>query len=820
MRFSAVSHDAPLDESTSVGTEARSWDIFRLLPPPPDNIGKGFWHDASLQLLKISTFFILFLLTLGSAVVAKSSFFLMTSAIGYGGRNMTICTDKIPEAKINTVFISNKHVAKWVWGLYMALCVPELICFIRCFHRTLFRNVKRPSALQFFTVLLVESLHAFGVGMLVFHVLPDLPAETGAMISNALCMVPSVLSIFSRKAAKMTLILIIFDVAAAASQSSGFWAWPVLVPEIRKHVLVICVSLCLISLAWWQNFVHTNSFLPPIRRLGAFANCLSERRSKTYVVVSLWKSGNKILYLRMKFDEIMQRDPFGEKLITITAKNLNSTQINHFLQRMHEFETPPDPRQSKNKVFGSEELEEKPRIPTTKKPWNPDDDEAIDAGEYEKPEKAKKVDPNPVKRNRREVVEEEEEVISAYQVYDDYVELNQFTSPYDALWIALIQIGSVIICYHSSKFACKVMMQRMGFALPIALAVPATVAFLSTTCEQRMKDPCHMTGILTKELFWQCPAESIGMWDFYFWMSPQTWIWLTWLVSQLWVTIHLWTPKHERLARSEKYALNYKKSNYWVVPVRLFILSYYNGAFVDQSLAFNRRRDDKAKIKAEFQDLELENEESSQTYETIGPGQIPKPPPSVCSVSSSKIESGLIRDVASSADAITKIYACATMWHETPHEMTCMLKSIFRLDEDQCARRNAQKYLKVIDPDYYEFEAHIFFDDAFDLNDYGEPVVNKFVKQLVEKIDEAASAVHQTQMRLKSPKKAITPYGGRISYVLPGKNRLTIHLKDKNKIRHRKRWSQINESGGGTLLTSEIQAALKVVGIDIPGYQV
>ncbi len=95
-------------------------------------------------------------------------------------------------------------------------------------------------------------------------------------------------------------------------------------------------------------------------------------------------------------------------------------------------------------------------------------------------------------------------------------------------------------------------------------------------------------------------------------------------------------------------------------------------------------------------------------------------------------------DAASAADGITKIYACATMWHESPIEMTCMLKSLFRLDEDQCARRNAQKYLKIIDPDYYEFEAHIFFDDAFDLNDYGEPVVNKFVKQLIEKIDEAA----------------------------------------------------------------------------------
>lgn len=36
-----------------------------------------------------------------------------------------------------------------------------------------------------------------------------------------------------------------------------------------------------------------------------------------------------------------------------------------------------------------------------------------------------------------------------------------------------------------------------------------------------------------------------------------------------------------------------------VVCCRLFILSYYNAAFVDQSLAFNRRRDDKAKIRAE-----------------------------------------------------------------------------------------------------------------------------------------------------------------------------------------------------------------------------
>ena len=39
-----------------------------------------------------------------------------------------------------------------------------------------------------------------------------------------------------------------------------------------------------------------------------------------------------------------------------------------------------------------------------------------------------------------------------------------------------------------------------------------------------------------------------------------------------------------------------------------------------------------------------------------------------------------------SRDRITRIKGCATMWHENSDEMCEMLKSIFRMDEDYCAR--------------------------------------------------------------------------------------------------------------------------------------
>lgn len=47
------------------------------------------------------------------------------------------------------------------------------------------------------------------------------------------------------------------------------------------------------------------------------------------------------------------------------------------------------------------------------------------------------------------------------------------------------------------------------------------------------------------------------------------------------------------------------------------------------------------------------------------------------------------------------------------------------------------------------------------------------------------------KMRTRPPEKCPTPFGGRLKWTLPGGCNLIVHLKDKNKIRHRKRWSQV-----------------------------
>lgn len=69
--------------------------------------------------------------------------------------------------------------------------------------------------------------------------------------------------------------------------------------------------------------------------------------------------------------------------------------------------------------------------------------------------------------------------------------------------------------------------------------------------------------------------------------------------------------------------------------------------------------------------------------------------------------------------------------------------------------------------------------------------INSYVKLLINNLEEAAREVYKTNITMSPPIKVVTPYGGRLIWTLPGRTKMIAHLKDKNKIRHKKRWSQV-----------------------------
>ncbi|CAG2231384.1 CHS1 [Mytilus edulis] len=115
---------------------------------------------------------------------------------------------------------------------------------------------------------------------------------------------------------------------------------------------------------------------------------------------------------------------------------------------------------------------------------------------------------------------------------------------------------------------------------------------------------------------------------------------------------------------------------------------------------------------------------------------------------------------------------CATMWHEEDDEMLQLLKSLISLEEQQ--RKN-----KGNKDETFDFEAHIFFDDAFIENDDHTKSTerNLYVETLIKMVKKAT--------KIERYEVEITPYGERLVYNLSTENQLVVHLKDKNKIRNK-----------------------------------
>ncbi|XP_055860638.1 uncharacterized protein LOC106074351 isoform X3 [Biomphalaria glabrata] len=348
---------------------------------------------------------------------------------------------------------------------------------------------------------------------------------------------------------------------------------------------------------------------------------------------------------------------------------------------------------------------------------------------------------------------------------------------------------SPFVAFYLSFGACMFQMQIPSLTIPLTFATPAAIGvfalnnqynFLTSVSSIIMVDPpasspmpLTMSSLITVAKWWHI-LFGIGWW-----------------FSLLILTRYIWRPQKDRTANME----------------RLFLNPSYCGILTTENIMLNRKRhpmkveeiikmDDEGEVIGKFYKLKgfKRKKTSDEDFEE---DEIGSDVEDSRQASDETMETGISNDSfrgpaqADRSPDVPLLYACATMWHETRQEMIQLLKSLHRLDRDQYIRKLANEKVGGNDPDFYNFEAHIFFDDAMELDDFDRRVPNRWVKDLVKSMDVACSSVHGKPIKVHPPMKIPTPYGGQLIWQMPGENLLFVHMKDVSKIRNRKRWSQV-----------------------------
>ena len=79
---------------------------------------------------------------------------------------------------------------RWVWALFAAFLVPEIMAFFRSLRVCAFKTVIVPRFLDFAFVSAMEVLHAVGVAILLFLALPQMDSTHALALTNCLAVVP------------------------------------------------------------------------------------------------------------------------------------------------------------------------------------------------------------------------------------------------------------------------------------------------------------------------------------------------------------------------------------------------------------------------------------------------------------------------------------------------------------------------------------------------------------------------------------------------------------------------------------------------------
>lgn len=146
------------------------------------------------------------------------------------------------------------------------------------------------------------------------------------------------------------------------------------------------------------------------------------------------------------------------------------------------------------------------------------------------------------------------------------------SNPNAVIYALISQVGAAYLCHIFGKFACKIKIQNFSYALPLSLATPVTVCVATLLSQMRAADLCSLHGLMPDYLTLQSLGQNLQHLATLS-LDYALWLWPLWWLAQLWTCLHIWRPRNDKNAPTEK----------------LYVCPWYCGLLVDQCSMMNRR---------------------------------------------------------------------------------------------------------------------------------------------------------------------------------------------------------------------------------------